>query len=320
MELVATEEVHGTRTRYVKGCRCDLCKRANRLYARERVKRSREMAEGMATVVATRRRVKSCFGEKKVVLKRCCLGLDGTGCPTKSSLREDSAGNLCSTCRGQLLSRERLVLADRARRHLKYLSRMGIGKRTVSDASHVALSSVQEVGAGRMKRITRATERAIMAVDRSAMNGQVLLAVEPYWRLVDELVDAGFTLRAIAKGMGYAGNGLQMRYDVITAAKARKLELFHKKALVDEESDEFVGGDPVFTTCLECGLSHRMESRLKILRRMLPCTPRDVAEAYPCIWPAEVDPEKGACAPRMLFRDLHKLGASSNDGTWDVVH
>lgn len=52
---------HGTRTKYVAGCRCDACRQANRDYARERDRHMRRVAYGIekrneATVDATEAR------------------------------------------------------------------------------------------------------------------------------------------------------------------------------------------------------------------------------------------------------------------------
>jgi hypothetical protein len=77
----------------------------------------------------------------------------------------------------------------------------------------------------------------------------------------------------------------------------------------------------------DCGLSHAKETRLRILRRMLPATTFEIRDAYPCIWrtsgktrlqhvPAEpprpkksvqIREQAGECA--LLYRDLHDLGA-----------
>jgi hypothetical protein len=66
--------------------------------------------------------------------------------------------------------------------------------------------------------------------------------------------------------------------------------------------------------CVECGLPHSQARRLAVLRRMLPATAEDVADAWPHLWPRL---EGGAAPSRMLNRDMHALGAVRGaDGVW----
>lgn len=65
----------------------------------------------------------------------------------------------------------------------------------------------------------------------------------------------------------------------------------------------------------ECGLSHEKPDRLKRLLRMLPCTTRDVWEAYPCIYPLKTNSKKRGGENRMLQRDLAEI-AVKKDGFW----
>jgi len=58
--------------------------------------------------------------------------------------------------------------ADRARRHLRKLSRAGVGRRAVAAASDVSATIIHEIGIGRRRRIRAGTERRILSVDTSA--------------------------------------------------------------------------------------------------------------------------------------------------------
>ena len=61
--------------------------------------------------------------------------------------------------------------------------------------------------------------------------------------------------------------------------------------------------DDIIGYCTTCGLSHSKGARLKRLRRMLPEEARGIRESYSCIY------GRGANRERMLYRDLHDLGA-----------
>lgn len=81
---------------------------------------------------------------------------------------------------------------------------------------------------------------------------------------------------------------------------------------------------PKLETCLECGLSHAKADRLKRVLRLLPATGVMIQEAYPCTYPItytatwEYADKKSEAAARMMYRDLHDLGAESVGGVWAV--
>jgi hypothetical protein len=66
--------------------------------------------------------------------------------------------------------------------------------------------------------------------------------------------------------------------------------------------------------CMECGSKHTIERREQLLRRLLPCTVREIREIHPCLWgPPD---ESNSKRERELYRDLHRLGAVRLSGTW----
>jgi hypothetical protein len=62
-----------------------------------------------------------------------------------------------------------------------------------------------------------------------------------------------------------------------------------------------------------CGLPHDQATRLRILRRLLPCSSREIREVYPCLWEAAGRERPRGSSQReassTLFRDLRALGA-----------
>lgn len=165
-ELAAVRS-HGDRLRYLGGCRCTDCRRANSRYENERQKARRA---------------------------------------------GDWNGVVCAT---------------RARAHLRALSRAGIGRRAVELATDVASSIIFEIKNGTRQRIRARTERRILAVNKSAMCLGSLVSAIRTWKLIDELIDEGYTRSAIAHGLGFKGCGIQLSKDHVTLRNALRVQRLH---------------------------------------------------------------------------------------------
>lgn len=169
-ELAANKPC-GTRLRYIGGCRCFKCRRANSDYERER-----------------------------------------------------QAARAAGDWNG-------IVDADRARTHLRKLSRAGVGRRSVAAASDVADTVLTEIIAGRKTRIRARTERRILAVTTAAVADHALVSARRAWRRVGELLEEGYTKREIARQLGSQAKdpALQIRKDRVTARTAHKVEVVHRR-------------------------------------------------------------------------------------------
>ncbi len=123
----------GTRSAYVRGCRCDACRCANRTWARERL-----AARKAVDVVPNGPPV--AFEKNGRTYQIGCPGVLGEPCRVRAFLRRDtSLGGVCRICRARATFGG-LVSAAPAKRHLEKLARLGVGSRAVSAASDVALS------------------------------------------------------------------------------------------------------------------------------------------------------------------------------------
>lgn len=120
-----------------------------------------------------------------------------------------------------------IVPADRARKHLRSLSRQGIGRRLVSEISGSATSTIQAIKAGRKTCIRARTERAILAVDREARSGGTLVPAEPTWKRIDELIEEGFIETELAGRLGYKCRKLQFARHQVTARTEQKVMRFY---------------------------------------------------------------------------------------------
>src|SRR5581483_5514038 len=133
---------HGTRARYVTGCRCQECREANRLFYHIRIK-------------------EKIFGR--------------------------SNG---------------LVSAQAARRHMLKLSAQGVGRRAIGAACGVADSILTLIRSGRRKTIRANTERRILSVTRDAIADKALVSNGRTWKLIDRLLQEGFTRTELARRLG----------------------------------------------------------------------------------------------------------------------
>ncbi len=158
---------HGTRAKYVCGCRCENCRTANRVYAHKRAK------------------TKIFHGPNP------------------------------------------LVPAETACLHLRRLSGKGVGRRAVERASGVPNSILLEIRMKRKTMIRRTTEDRILKVDLDARAGHALVPADKTWKMINELIEEGFTKAELARRLGYARPALQIRKDRITAETERKVLRFY---------------------------------------------------------------------------------------------
>lgn len=262
----------GTRAAYVRGCRCEPCRAANRVYARERDARRRrrllellESGEFAPTASQAVDLAKPCTapnGEARARrYQRLCPGVAGEPCASSSSLRVDSLGGVCCRCRVRITS-EGLVPADRARKHLRALSAKGIGRLSVVAASDVARSAVYWIANGSQRWITARTERRILAVDESCRADGALVPANETWRNVRRLLRAGWSKSAIAAALGSqsATPALQLGRRNVTLRNADRLarlaakveqDLASRAAAKAAAERALAGG-----RCPRCGASH----------------------------------------------------------------
>lgn len=159
---------HGTRARYVSGCKCLRCRAANSRY--------------------------SCGAQ-----------------------RRHDAGET-----GNIIS------AAAARKHLTKLSSSGIGRRSVSEACDVAQSILHQIKTGKRLRIRASTERKILMVDVGAARGGTLVSGTQAWRLLDRLLERGFSKAQIAKWLGYKSPAIQIKRGRITGRVAANIQRIYE--------------------------------------------------------------------------------------------
>lgn len=215
-ELAINRE-HGDRLRYMAGCRCQECRRANSAYESARQK---ARAAG-----------------------------DWNG----------------------------IVTAEKARLHIKLLSHLGIGRRAVAAASDIAESMILEISAGRKKRIRARTEKALLAVTEEAASDHALVSAAATWKMLDELIQDGYSKAELARRLGYKSQKLQLQKDFITVRNAYLVERMYAQL-------RWVNGQK--TAALLDDLRAEGYSRVQVERRL-----------------ADLARERGQDVPELRFRN-----------------
>lgn len=235
---------HGTRSRYVCGCRCDDCKRSNRDAYR---KRQTELVEAAKTVepnegptqYLTFTRTKA-DGTKYEVRGKKCPGTGGKPCVKGGSWMRGQ-GRVCLPCAERATIWNGLVCAKRARRHLKKLSNAGVGYKAVSAACDIGATTLAEVIAGRVPKIRAQTEKKILEVDAGARADQSLISSKKTWGLIKEMMQVdGVTARWISEQLGYGhllgilAQNTRKKRELCTALTASKIERLHRRVMSGE--------------------------------------------------------------------------------------
>lgn len=246
MFLDASRYTHGTRARYVAGCRCRPCTDANTARYHERRKVAMEAWDAIVPngPPAIRIEKKLCYGRGKVgklteFRMRVCPGTGGVPCAKQRTLKRHP---VCESCRDRVTVFDGLVPAAKVKRHLLALRRQGIGYKSVADAASVGHPVLLGVISGKRKHIRAGVERRILAVDEGARADGSLVPSAPTYALVDELRELGFPVRAFSAGLGVSTTHLYaaFRHDQVTAATAHRVAVFHRRALAGEvKPDDF---------------------------------------------------------------------------------
>lgn len=200
---------HGTRARYVAGCRCADCRAANVRRWHERQAAALAALQESATSPAP--------------TSGPCPGFAGEPCRKKSRLRKDSKGGVCGACRERILGGY-LVDAEPVRAHLRKLSRQGVGYKSAAAACDVSKTTLAEVLSRKKRTIRKATADRVLQVTKEALADGALVSAGRTWRRINGLLEEGFTRAELARRLGYKSPALQFRRGRITARNALRVQ------------------------------------------------------------------------------------------------
>ena len=126
--------------------------------------------------------------------------------------------------------------ATEARDHLRWLSSVGVGRTQVHLRTGVAISSIDKIRTGKVRKARQATVDAILAVGRSHVADGTLIDARSTWRKIGDLKQAGYSQTWIARQLGSTAKrpALQIGRDKVTAGTARKIAELHERTLFRE--------------------------------------------------------------------------------------
>lgn len=208
---------HGTRSRYVIGCRCDECKTANREAVRDRDARAREAVAHLPLNPGGP-----------------CPGFEGKPCARGRTLTRAS-GPVCMDCL-KLAAWDGLVDATPVREHLRKLSAQGVGYKSVGEAADVGKTSLFRVMTGAKKRIRKQAADRVLAVDAQAVADWGLVPAGETRKMLRALQEEYLTKGRLALELGYAQPALQIGdRSHVRARTAHRVKRLYKRAIGDHQ-------------------------------------------------------------------------------------
>lgn len=259
MSGIFAKHEHGTRARYVAGCRCAPCTAANRDRYRER---QASIDEQRATVTPTGPAIEgTMLRAGQSIRVRRCPGANGSAC-VKGGAWLRGQGDVCAACVERATVWAGCVSPEKTRAHLIELRTQGVGYKAVAAACDVAPSALSRVLASD-GLIRASTERRVLAVDAAAIADSALVDGELTRAQIAALRSMGFTLAHLGALLGYESRSLyQGSPDRVTAAKRSAVERLYRRVergevkparyLVDAKEER-----ALLTHLLNCGLSWR---------------------------------------------------------------
>jgi len=222
---------HGTRSRYVAGCRCQACRGSNTAYYHARQRRAKELVVALVTetVPITKPWTAPDGTTRMRTFRRACPGVDKKPCPLGAYLRKDSTGVVCSRCRERLVWNG-LVSARKSRAHLRKLSAAGVGRDSVSAACDISVTVLSEVLRGKKRFVRANTEMRILGVTEGALADSACVPAARTWQLLDELLARGFTKREIARRLGLKTLAIQFKRRSVLARTELAVEKLYRTA------------------------------------------------------------------------------------------
>jgi hypothetical protein len=204
---------HGTHAGYVSGCRCADCKSGHAATVRARTARAKAAARALGPAVPG----------------TICPGAGGAPCKNRSKLRAGSQA-VCHRCADRLVWNG-LVDAAPVRKHLRALSRRGVGYRAVAAAASVGCSTIQKIVNGTRTRIRKERADAILAVTSEAISDHALVPAGPTWKMLRALEPEYLTKRGLAQALGSTAKVPALQFGkrrVLARTELRVRKLYRK--------------------------------------------------------------------------------------------
>lgn len=142
-------------------------------------------------------------------------------------------------CRRAVLRRGEKNITDpaAARAHLFMLSKVGVGRKSVSEACDVSIPALKLISQGRRRYIRRETERRILGVTPEAFSGGSVIDSAATWKQAKRLLEEGFTRKELAHRLGLAKPELRWG-SRITGRTAVRVDRLYRTIMAGAEECE----------------------------------------------------------------------------------
>lgn len=95
----------------------------------------------------------------------------------------------------------------------------------------MGMTVIAEIRSGKKRRIRKRTETRILSVTAEAVFGGAKVPAARTWRLINRLLNEGFTRGEIARRLGYRRPALQLGKDFMTAKNAAAVERLYRRVM-----------------------------------------------------------------------------------------
>jgi hypothetical protein len=96
------------------------------------------------------------------------------------------------------------------RKHLRALSRRGVGYKTAADAASVSRSTVGKILSGERRQLRAQAAKRLLALTSAARADHCIISASYTWRVIEWLLEEGFTKARIARELGAQRPALQI--------------------------------------------------------------------------------------------------------------
>lgn len=110
------------------------------------------------------------------------------------------------------------------REYLMWLGSIGVGLRTVSDRTGIAIGTLRNLRLGRVTKCRPQTAAAVRTLGPKDRPSAALVPASLLQRRIEELQRQGWSKARIAQALGYASPALQFHADKVTVKNVRRVE------------------------------------------------------------------------------------------------
>jgi hypothetical protein len=132
---------------------------------------------------------------------------------------------------------ERFCDPTEAQNHLEWLRTNGIGLRTVTNTTGLSRKTLFEIRRRTVTRILITTHNKILSVGLHRAPNASLIPADQTWRLVNELLDEGWTGGRINRAIGNNSYALQLGKIRVQRSTAKKIEELHRTIMLPKIVD-----------------------------------------------------------------------------------